>query len=69
MREIAEAGHLEVFGGADKSAQPLSKPQVVPSPINQDYMHGLDVTPFKIAYAKLPYLLRSRRYHQSRNAA
>ena len=69
MREIAEAGRLEVFGGADKGAQLPSKPQVMPSPTNQDYMHGLEVTPFKIAYAKLPYLLRSRRYHQGRNTA
>ena len=69
LREIAEAGRLEVFGGADKISHPATKPLIVPSPVNQDYMHGLDVTPFKIAYAKLPYLLRSRRYHQGNNSA
>lgn len=67
LKEIAEAGRLEVYGAADKIKH--IKPLVEPTLINKDYMYGLEITPLKIAYAKLPYLLRSRRYHQSRNIA
>lgn len=58
LDEIAEAGRLEVFGGADKESHSIVSPASPPLPDS----YGLDITPFKIAYAKLPYLLRSRRY-------
>lgn len=65
MAEMAEAGRLEVFGGADKISHP-SPPTISPSIAdNHGDTHVLEVTPFRIAYAKLPYLLRSRRYQKS----
>ncbi|MGH7234633.1 MAG: hypothetical protein ACREF7_04285, partial [Candidatus Saccharimonadales bacterium] len=66
--EIAEAGRLEVLGEAKPT--PFSEAASLMSPVqsSQSDNHTLDLTPFRIAYAKLPYLLRSRRYHQSHNA-
>lgn len=57
LEEMAEAGRQEVFGGADK----ISHTQTITNPAKDTYS-GLDITPFKIAYAKLPYLLRTRRF-------
>ncbi len=67
IEEMAEEGRREVLG---ETKQAVTDPPVRPlqssiqGGINDSY--GFDLNPFKIAYAKLPYLLRSRRYrHQS----
>ena len=66
LEEMAEAGRREVFGGGDKisHAQPVAA-STASSTIDPS---GIDITPFKIAYAKLPYLLKTRRFHPSNNA-
>ena len=66
MEEMAEAGRQEVFGGADKisHSQPITTGSITNNPTTDGGL-GIDITPFKIAYAKLPYLLRTRRFHPS----
>ncbi len=65
LEEMAEAGRREVFGGGDKISH--SQPVVASSASSTLDAAGVDITPFKIAYAKLPYLLRTRRFHPSNN--
>ncbi len=60
LEEMAEAGRLEVYGGTDKVSHSSEVSEQMPTMSGDVY--GLELTPFKIAYAKLPYLLRSRRY-------
>jgi len=63
IKEMTEAGRMEVFGGADKiSHQAVTDTEVNNSAIGAMNYQGADITPFKIASAKLPYLLKSRRY-------
>lgn len=59
MAELVEAGRMEIFGGSDKISH-ASRPTVVQGTAASH--QGVDLTPFHIAYAKLPYLLKSRRY-------
>jgi len=58
--EMIQAGRKEVFGRRDKLNQTnyANKPEIQQA----DYSRGFEVSPMKIAYAKLPYLLRTRRY-------
>lgn len=62
LEEMAEAGRLEVFGGTDRVSHAKKMASVQPF-VNSSHQ-GVDITPFKIAYAKLPYLLKTRRYKQ-----
>lgn len=62
LEEMAEAGRLEVFGGTDKVSH--TKKIAGVQPVVSSSHQGVDLTPFKIAYAKLPYLLKTRRYKQ-----
>lgn len=64
LEEMEEAGRLEVFGGTDTishNKQPIVNSSQMPS---EGSFQGIDMNPFKIAYAKLPYLLHDRRYHR-----
>lgn len=65
LEEMAEAGRLEVFGGTDKVSH-NKKLAISQQPLisSRQEVQGADLTPFKIAYAKLPYLLKTRRYKQ-----
>jgi hypothetical protein len=68
IEEMAEEGRREVLGEtkqatANEPSMPLQSS--IQGGINGT-SYNFDLTPFRIAYAKLPYLLRSRRYrHQS----
>ncbi len=67
-QEMEEAGRMEVFGGTDKiSHNPAPLSLTTQTDTTRSAAHDLNLTPIRIAYAKLPYLLRSRRYHQGNN--
>ncbi|MCL4357751.1 PH domain-containing protein [Patescibacteria group bacterium] len=66
LEEMVEAGRMEVFGGSDKIthfASNDSSLSLQATSGDDSVDSGLDVSPIKIAYAKLPYLLRHRRYN------
>ena len=66
FEEMVEAGRMEVFGGSDKIMHhDYNGANLSSQPATCDYLteNGLDISPIKIAYAKLPYLLRQRRYY------
>jgi len=67
LDEIVEAGRREVFGKAAKPAD-LKKASLAHQEQNDigtiAVNQGVDMTLFRIAYAKLPYLLKTRRYRQ-----
>ncbi len=58
LEELAEAGRMEVFGGTDKVDHGVKPVSTVTD--NAEAYPGVDLTPFKIVYGKLPYLLRSK---------
>ncbi len=64
LEEMAEEGRREVLGETIQVANDASSPALqssIQGGIND--AHSFDLSPFRIAYSKLPYLLRSRRYH------
>ncbi len=62
LKEMEEAGRREVLGMTpEKKTHSAFRTSTKNSANSKE--PALDVTPFKIAYAKLPYLLRSRRYN------
>lgn len=66
LREITEAGRREVFGETDKVNQDAGPKTPIQkyTETNTQFYPALDVTPFRIACAKLPYLLKTRRYRK-----
>ncbi len=65
MEEMAEAGRMEVFGVGDNIShnESIEDKKENKADFAAGYQ-GVEVTPFKIAYAKLPYLLNSRRFNK-----
>lgn len=66
MEEMVEAGRMEVFGGGDKiSHNNITDDKKENKDVFAEGYQGVDVTPFRIAYAKLPYFLKNRRFRNS----
>jgi hypothetical protein len=64
LKEMEEAGRQEVLGTPPmKKLNGLSQSKPAVPTKDKDEKSEVDITAFKIAYAKLPYLLRSRRYN------